>query len=63
LDVIEKFSVPAGFNINIEEWHITLHDIFGACFKSLWVDNSSEQINYFALQEGEADDPFFSKIN
>jgi len=61
LDVIEKSIVGAGFHHNFKEWHITRHDIFGALFKSLWANNSSDQINDFALQEGEADDTYFLK--
>ena len=38
--------------------HITRHENFGVRFKLLWVNNASEQIYDFALQEGEADVPF-----
>ena len=50
-----KFIVRTGFHSSFEDWHITRHEIFGVRFKLLWVNNASEQINDFALQEGEAD--------
>ena len=53
-----KFIVRTGFHSSFEDWHITRHEIFGVRFKLLWVNNASEQINDFALQEGEADVPF-----
>ena len=57
-DVIKKSIARAGFDKNVEEWHIARHDIFGERFRAMWESNNAEEIHEFEVQEGEEDDPF-----